>query len=163
MSLSVPAVLLLLTNRLLEDVAEMASAAPAADSRACHRRSWWPQLPAAAPAAPRRRRFTAPDVTQGLRLFASRDEEAVFAFQREAWPKQPAALIPSRWRWMFLDSAARLGREPQVWLYWHDGEVVGHDGAIPVTLKMGGEERPTAWLVDTMVLEAYRTQAVGTG
>ena len=108
---------LLLTDRLLEDVAEMASAAPAADSRAVP-----PPVVVAAAAGgsaggAASATLTAPDVTQGLRLFASDDEEAVFAFQREAWPKRPAALIPSRWRWMFLDSAARLGREPQVWLY----------------------------------------------
>jgi hypothetical protein len=34
-------------------------------------------------------------------------------------------------------------------------------GAIPVRLQLGGEPRDTAWLVDTMVLEAYRAQAVG--
>jgi hypothetical protein len=32
---------------------------------------------------------------------------------------------------------------------------------MPVVLKIGDHERTTAWLVDTMVLEAFRSQAVG--
>ena len=62
---------------------------------------------------------------------------------------------------MFRDSARRLARAPQVWLYRDAGAIVGHNGAIPVDLKVGDDYLPTAWLVDTMVLEAYRPQAVG--
>lgn len=34
-------------------------------------------------------------------------------------------------------------------------------GAIPVRLKIGNEQLPSAWFVDTMVLEQYRPQALG--
>lgn len=62
---------------------------------------------------------------------------------------------------MFVDSARRLARAPLVWLYRDAGIVVGHMGSIPVRLKLGDEERDTGWLVDTMVLPAYRNRAVG--
>jgi FkbH-like protein len=88
-------------------------------------------------------------------------EDEVFAFQREAWPHRRPDWIAPRWRWMFVESARRLDVSPQVWLHRQGGAIVGHNGAIPVRLKIGDEERTTAWLVETMVLEAYRSQAVG--
>jgi hypothetical protein len=77
------------------------------------------------------------------------------------FPDRSAHLIPARWRWMFLDSARRLGLEPRVWLYRAAETVVGHMGSIPVRLKLGDEQMHTSWLVDTMVLEEYRSQAIG--
>jgi hypothetical protein len=62
---------------------------------------------------------------------------------------------------MFVESATRLGIAPQVWLRRDGGSIVGHNGAIPVLVKVGRQERLSAWLVDTMVLEEYRSQAVG--
>jgi FkbH-like protein len=85
----------------------------------------------------------------------------VMAFQRTAWPHRRPDLLEPRWRWMFVDSARRLNVQPQVWLHRQNERIVGHNGAIPVRLKIGSEERPTAWLVDTMVLPEYRDQAVG--
>jgi hypothetical protein len=52
-------------------------------------------------------------------------------------------------------------QSPNVWLYEDAGRVVGQMGAIPVRLKVGQQVLPTAWLVDTMVLEGYRNQALG--
>jgi hypothetical protein len=88
-------------------------------------------------------------------------EPEVFEFQRVAWPHRRPDLIGPRWRWMFVESARRLNVMPQVWLHRQAGRIVGHNGAIPVRLKMGGEERLTGWLVETMVLPEYRSQAVG--
>ena len=62
---------------------------------------------------------------------------------------------------MFVESARRLGVDPRIWLYRDNGTIAGHNGAIPVRVKIDGTERDTAWLVDTMVLERYRSQAVG--
>jgi GNAT superfamily N-acetyltransferase len=101
-----------------------------------------------------------PDVgrTEGYR---PQVEPEVVEFQRVAWPQRAPDLIGPRWRWMFVESARRLNAPPQVWLHRHAGRIVGHNGAIPVRLKMGTEERLTAWLVDTMVLPEYRSQALG--
>lgn len=88
-------------------------------------------------------------------------ENDIFDFQAKAWPHRSPDLIPARWRWMFLDSARRLGLEPRIWLHRDGGRVVGHMGSIPVRVKLGPDERSTAWLVDTMVLQEYRPQAIG--
>ena len=40
------------------------------------------------------------------------EREAV-EFQVRAWPHRDPALVPQRWHWMFVDSARRLGVEPQ--------------------------------------------------
>ena len=86
----------------------------------------------------------------------------VVAFQETAYPHRRRDWIADRWRWMFLESAKRMGVEPQVWVYRNADAIVGHHGAIPVKLKMNGQERVIPWLVESMVLEQYRQRAVGT-
>ena len=88
-------------------------------------------------------------------------ESQIFSFQASAWPHRNPDLIPARWRWMFVDSAHRLGMEPLCWLYRDQGRIIGHMGSIAVRVKLGDEQRQTGWLVDTMVLEEYRNQGVG--
>jgi acyl carrier protein len=88
-------------------------------------------------------------------------EDDIFRFQAQAWPHRSPHLIPARWRWMFVESAHRLGRTPIVWVHRDNGAIVGHMGAIPVALKIGSEVRETAWCVETMVLESHRSRAVG--
>lgn len=88
-------------------------------------------------------------------------EPEVFEFQQQAWPNRDRDLLQPRWKWMYVESARRLGLEPRVWLYRDGGKIVGHNGAIPVKLKVGREELTTAWFVETMVLEEYRSQAAG--
>jgi hypothetical protein len=97
----------------------------------------------------------------GIIGHSPRIEPEVFEFQRAAYPRRRREWIEPRWRWMFLESARRLGREPQVWLYRHESRVVGHHGAIPVNVKIGPDERSSAWFVDTNVLEDFRSQAIG--
>jgi FkbH-like protein len=100
-------------------------------------------------------------VQTGIVTYQPADAGDVFAFCAQAWPHRRQDLIEPRWRWMFEASAARLGQPPQVWLYRDGGRVVGHNGSIPVALRIAGDERRTGWLVDTMVLPEYRDRAVG--
>jgi NAD(P)-dependent dehydrogenase (short-subunit alcohol dehydrogenase family) len=93
--------------------------------------------------------------------YSADGESEVFAFQAHAFPQRRSALIAPRWRWMFVDSARRLGLEPRVWLARDEQRIVGHMGTIPVRLKLGPEERETGWLVETMVLQSHRDRAVG--
>lgn len=95
-----------------------------------------------------------------IRYEPSLDDE-LFAFQRAAYPERRDDWVEPRWRWMFLESAKRLGVEPMVWLYRAKSGIVGHQGAIPVQLKVGSEELTTGWFVETMVLESHRGKAVG--
>jgi acyl carrier protein len=99
--------------------------------------------------------------TPGVVLYTPERDREVIEFHKTAFPSRRRDLIEPRWRWMFLESASRLTLPPRVWLFADQDRIVGHNGAIPVRLKIGPEERVTAWFVDTMVLEAWRAQAVG--
>lgn len=99
--------------------------------------------------------------TKGFSGYAPELEPAVFAFQRAAYPERNAALIPDRWRWMFVESARRLGVDPMVWLYLKDSAVVAHQGAIPVRLQIDGSQHTTGWFVETMALPEARGKAIG--
>jgi malonyl CoA-acyl carrier protein transacylase len=98
---------------------------------------------------------------EGVHGYRDDDAGAIDAFHAAAWPRRRRDLIPSRWRWMFLESARRVGVDPRIWLYEADAQLAGHMGAIAVRVKVGDEERNTAWLVDTMVLDSYRQKGVG--
>lgn len=98
---------------------------------------------------------------RGLVRFAEPLAPEIFAFQREAYPGRRPDWIEPRWRWMFLQSAARLGVEPMVWLYRGKAGVQAHQGAIAVRLHTAAGERTTGWFVETMVLEKARGKAVG--
>ena len=94
-------------------------------------------------------------------VYSAELEREAVEFQTAAWPHRDPALVPARWHWMFVESARRLGVEPQIWLHRDQGRIVAHMGAIPVRVKAGAAELQTAWFVDTMVLEDYRAQALG--
>lgn len=98
---------------------------------------------------------------KGLTRFEASLIDDIVAFQHTAYPHRRRDWIEPRWRWMFLDSARRLGVEPMVWLY-HDGtQVLAHQGGIPVRLKVDAQERLTGWFVETMALESARGRTVG--
>lgn len=88
-------------------------------------------------------------------------ESGVYRFLEEAFEHRTCELAQSRWRWMFLESAKRLGVEPRVWLASDNKRIVGHHGSIPVRVKLGDKVLDSAWHVDTRVLEEYWSRAVG--
>jgi GNAT superfamily N-acetyltransferase len=98
---------------------------------------------------------------RGLLHYADWLHDEVLAFNLAAYPARRVDWVDPRWRWMFLESAARLGVDPMVWLYRATTGVVAHQGAIPVRLQAGGREFTTGWFVETMVLEKFRGKAVG--
>lgn len=99
--------------------------------------------------------------TRGLVRFTSDMETEVLAFQRDTFTYRRPELIAPRWRWMFKESAARLGLEPRVWLFRDTHHIVAHHGALPVRLKAGAEVLTTAWWVDTKVRDEYQSEAIG--
>lgn len=98
---------------------------------------------------------------QGITGYFPGVEAELVEFQKRAWPHRRVDLLTPRWKWMYVESAQRLAIEPRVWLYRDACAIVAHNGAIPVKLKIGTEKRLTAWFADTMVLESYRNQALG--
>jgi FkbH-like protein len=113
--------------------------------------------PAADAPATERQRATPDPVTR----YRPEEEAEVLEFQRLAFPTRQPELIPARWRWMFDESARRLGEAPAFWLYRDGGAIVGQMGSIPVQLKVGSQTLRTGWLVETMVLDSHRAQAAG--
>jgi FkbH-like protein len=99
--------------------------------------------------------------THGLIRFTADMEADVLAFQQEAFTYRRPELIAPRWRWMFKESAARLGLGPRVWLFRDADRIVAHHGALPVRLKAGDVELTTAWWVDTKVRDEYQSEALG--
>ena len=115
-------------------------------------------VPAAAPSPAAARAADGEERTVG---YDSGLEPEAFAFQEAAWPHRHRELIPPRWRWMFVESARRLGVPPRVWLHRADGRVVGHMGSIPVALQVRNRVLQTGWLVDTMVSDEHRRRGLG--
>lgn len=101
------------------------------------------------------------ELPRGLLRFDERLAGELFAFQREAFPTRRPDWVEPRWRWMFLESAARLGVQPYVWLFRSKRGIVAHQGAIAVRLHTRAGEVTTGWFVETMVLEEVRGKAVG--
>lgn len=98
----------------------------------------------------------------GVSGYSPAEEDAAIAFQAEAFPDRQGPHMAARWRWSVVDSARRLGVPPRVWVYRDHGRIVGQQASIPVSVKIGSGQRTMGWLVDTMVLPAFRERAVGT-
>ena len=54
---------------------------------------------------------------KGLFGYHAELEAEIFAFQVQEYPDRKEASIPAHWRWLFVDSASRLGVAPMVWVY----------------------------------------------
>ncbi|MFQ5732545.1 MAG: SDR family NAD(P)-dependent oxidoreductase, partial [Planctomycetaceae bacterium] len=82
-------------------------------------------------------------------------------FCQSAWQSRRRDWIDARWRWMFVESATRVGSEPHVWLSRSGAGIVGHQGSFCVNVNVAGDELQSAWFVDTMVLESHRGRGIG--
>ncbi len=105
--------------------------------------------------------FGAPTEPEAIVGYSPAYEREVFEFCKQAWPHRRSDWIEPRWRWMYVDSAKRLEKPPQVWLYRDQGKIVGHHGAQQVAFQIGNEVRKTAWLVETMILPSHRERGLG--
>jgi hypothetical protein len=96
-----------------------------------------------------------------ITLSASLVEEDIAGFEQRAWPDQRQNRVGQRWNWLHVESAGRLSVEPQVWQYREGGTVVAHAGAIPVKLRIDGQNSLAAWIVAALPPEADRSEAAG--
>ncbi len=92
-----------------------------------------------------------------IRTASSVEEPALRAFYAEAFPAR-AEFLGLHWRWLY-----RVGRfsgiEPLVLV--EGGRVVGHAGAIPLTLSRLGVSAPAIWFVDFSILPELQGQGLG--
>lgn len=92
-----------------------------------------------------------------IRTASSADDAALRRFYAVAFPDR-AAFLGEHWRWLY-----RVGRFPGIEpLVLVDGNrVVGHAGAIPLTISSLGVKAPAIWYVDFSVLPELQGQGHG--
>lgn len=92
-----------------------------------------------------------------IRTASSIDEAALRRFYTETFPER-AVFLGEHWRWLY-----RVGRFPGIepLVLVDDGRVVGHAGAIPLTVTRLGQNAPAIWFVDFAVAPAFQGQGHG--
>ncbi|HLU25600.1 MAG TPA: GNAT family N-acetyltransferase [Longimicrobiales bacterium] len=80
------------------------------------------------------------------------DRDALWRFDRQAFPELTEHRGPERWRWQYERNPALGEDAPPVWVAEDEGRIVGQICAIPVILQLGGEALPAAWGADFIVL-----------
>lgn len=88
------------------------------------------------------------------------DREALGRFLERAFPSQHR--YPERWEWLYTRNPF-LPSDFGVpgWIAVRDGHIIGHTGAMPVSVTLGGHTTLAAWSVDTFVLPEARGGGVG--
>jgi GNAT superfamily N-acetyltransferase len=82
------------------------------------------------------------------------------AFQRLYFGRTSRQCDRRVFKWLFEGNPYRRDGAPALWLYIHEDEVVGQQGAIPVAVKVGDRELHAAWAIDLMVHPAWRLKGV---
>jgi GNAT superfamily N-acetyltransferase len=86
---------------------------------------------------------------------ASPCREAIAAFVHRAYGDQSRFKYPERWQWCYERPGARS------FVAWAGDRVIGHVGAMPVSMRCAGAELTAHWSIDTFVLPEYRGRSIG--
>jgi GNAT superfamily N-acetyltransferase len=101
----------------------------------------------------------------GIRVRRARltDYPAIGAFLREAYGELAPFKEGRRWAWQFVDNpyAKREDNDVPVWIAETDGRVVGQIAVQKGALKLDGATHPAGWIVDVIILPAYRGLGLG--
>lgn len=91
------------------------------------------------------------------------DYPAIEAFIREAYEDLAPYKASERWRWQFVDNpfAENRSAKPPIWIALHGHRVVGQIGVQRCGLSASGREYAAGWIVDVMILPAYRGLGLG--
>ena len=92
---------------------------------------------------------------------APADRPALIRFQREMFGADARQLDEEHFEWLFERNPYRRPGGPQMWIYRHNGEIVGQQGGIPFELKVGREYHRASWAIDLMVHPRWRLRGVG--
>ncbi len=93
--------------------------------------------------------------------YAPADRPALIRFQREMFGADARQLDEEHFEWLFERNPYRRPGGPQMWVYRHNGEIVGQQGGIPFELKVGREYHRASWAIDLMVHPRWRLRGVG--
>jgi GNAT superfamily N-acetyltransferase len=115
---------------------------------------------------PARRLSGATDVSQEevvIRRAALSDWPAIETFLGSTYGPLAAFKGAGRWHWQFVDNPVRtaISTAPSVWIAVHGEIVVGQIAVQAGLFWLDQEERPGGWIVDVMILPAYRGYKLG--
>jgi GNAT superfamily N-acetyltransferase len=96
-----------------------------------------------------------------IKQFTEADTDALLAFLREAYPDDLRKSERAYWKWHYLENPFTTLDDVPLWVLKDAGRIVGQVATIPVTLKIGAEERRAIWILDFIVHENYRGQRWG--
>jgi hypothetical protein len=93
--------------------------------------------------------------------YTAADRAALLAFRREMYSDSSIFADPAYVAWMYEQAPSAAESGPSLWLYRDGGRIEGQIGAIPVTLKIGGERREAAWACDLIVRPELQMRGIG--
>ncbi len=79
-------------------------------------------------------------------------------FYQQVFPAR-ADFLKRNWRWLYRTTCETTVKSPIVVM--KDGQVAGHVGLIPLSLRRADDQRTAVWVCDIAVLPEYRGKTVG--
>jgi GNAT superfamily N-acetyltransferase len=89
------------------------------------------------------------------------DRSAIEHFICCAYREEAPFKGPERWRWQFVENPFLLGACVPVWVVLDGGDVVGQIAVQATDVQIAGCVRSAGWIVDVMILPAYRGRGLG--
>jgi GNAT superfamily N-acetyltransferase len=90
------------------------------------------------------------------------DYPAIDAFIREAYEDLAPYKAHDRWRWQFVGNPfGKRGSAPPVWIAFSGDRVVGQIAVQRCGLRAAGRDMAAGWIVDVMILPAFRGHGLG--
>ena len=83
---------------------------------------------------------------------------ALNAFYEQMYPSR-SDFLKRHWRWLYRTDSPAQAKSPIVVM--DEGQVIGHIGVIPLTLRRNSDEREATWACDIAVLPKHRGKAWG--
>jgi len=85
----------------------------------------------------------------------------LISFRRRMWPDHPSHLDELHWNWQFQDNPNNPTPSPEIWIFKDDGQILGHQAAIPVLLKVGDAYYRSSWAIDLIVDPRFHNKGIG--
>ena len=98
-----------------------------------------------------------------IKQFELADQDALLSFLSSAYPGEALKSDPVFWKWHFLENPyASLDSVP-LWIVKSGDRVVGQMATIPVTVKVGSQEKRALWIIDFILAAEFRGRGLGKG
>lgn len=91
------------------------------------------------------------------------DKSAILGVLRQNAPGIDEALRSAIFDWQFGDANVLVQGRPAFWVATVNDEVAGVNGMMPVQTWIRGQQVPSIWSCDTLVLEKFRGLGIGKG